>query len=81
MRVVTVIFLMIFSASMLNAKTFKCRDYKRNLYAKIWQSSNNRNMVLYNDRGHTVDRLHIGRAQSGTVRWYGNKTTIYITFK
>ncbi|MFK5976594.1 MAG: hypothetical protein QM493_08810 [Sulfurovum sp.] len=78
MRVITVILIMVFGVSMINATTFTCKDYKRNLYAKIWQSSNGSKMSLYNAKGRKVDSLRRGRAKAGNTRWYGSSTTIYV---
>jgi len=76
MRYFMVILVMAITA--LNATTFSCSDNQRNLYAKIWQSSDQNEMTLYNDKGNQVDHLYIGKAKAGNPRYYGQRTTIYV---
>ncbi len=78
MRFIMTILAMAMTATVLNATTFSCNDYQRNLYAKIWQSADQKEMILYNDRGRQVDHLYAGRAKAGNLRYYGDRTTIYV---
>jgi len=64
--------------SSLEARTFSCNDYKRNLYVKLWQSRDNNQMAIYNRHGRKVDHLYSGRAKAGNLRYYGKTTTIYV---
>jgi len=78
MKIIKIAVFLSMLISMLNADYFICNDYKRNLYAKVWQSDDQNKLILYNSKGRRVDTLYIGRAKAGNTRYYGRTTTIYI---